>query len=66
MSEFSDYMYVDCIVDIQCAGCGDVEDASGGSEREACRNLAGVLNQSGWKIVEGVPMCRECAEATDE
>jgi hypothetical protein len=59
MSKFSSFIYVDYKAEIQCAGCGTVEDASCGSEGEAERNLVSTLGREGWQVIDGVPHCSD-------
>lgn len=61
MSEFGNFMYVDVQAEIACGECGQVEDAHGGSEREAETNLAFTLKREGWEVKDGKPLCRGCA-----
>jgi hypothetical protein len=65
MSEFSDFIYVDCKAEIACSRCGDMKDASGGSEREVEGRLSNVLSRSGWHIVDGQPHCPGCVRKTE-
>lgn len=66
MSEFASFICVDCKAEIACAVCGTVEDASGGSEGEAERQLNNVLSRERWQIVAGLPYCPECVRKAEE
>ena len=58
--EFSSHVCIEVTASVQCA-CGEVEDCTGGSEREAENYLVRCLNQTGWKIIDGKPCCPRCA-----
>ncbi len=66
MSDFSRCIYVECTASVVCAECGNIEDANGGGEGEAERQLEHILERNGWECIDGEPYCPDCIRKRKE
>jgi len=61
MSEYDIYIDVGIVATVECAGCGNTDDASGTEESEAVAQLARGLKREGWQVIDNNLYCADCA-----